>query len=239
MSKKSRNLKRYISLLLAILLLFIQEVPAYAEELPALNDRLIQEKEQQKAEEERLLREEELFAPKEAISLSENTPDQDASLSGPSRTEDDILTEEIDTILRMPDLPDRDNPDMLYGEPVETGRNYKTYELPDGTCKTIFTSYPNTYMDGTQEKPIDNTLVSENSLEGETYTNKENDIKITLSAGGNEKSAVTISTEEMKAVLEPEDGDYTKAAVSENALRYNDVYENVDIQYTIQPDGFK
>lgn len=31
----------------------------------------------------------------------------------------------------------------------------------------------------------------------------------------------------------PEGGDYTLSCVGDNAIRYSDVYENVDVQYTI------
>ena len=34
-------------------------------------------------------------------------------------------------------------------------------------------------------------------------------------------------------------GNFSKESVSENAIRYNDVYENVDIQYTITNAGVK
>ncbi len=94
-------------------------------------------------------------------------------------------------------------------------------------------------MDGTEEKPIDNTLVSENGVDGAVYVNKENDMEVSLPAGENADHAVTVGIEETCAVLCPEDGNYTKEAVSENAIRYNDVYENVDVQYTVQPNGLK
>ena len=33
----------------------------------------------------------------------------------------------------------------------------------------------------------------------------------------------------MEALLKPLEGDYDKSAVSENAIRYNEVFENIDV----------
>ena len=42
-----------------------------------------------------------------------------------------------------------------------------------------------------------------------------------------------------KVKLELTDGNYTKAAVKENAVRYNDVFDGVDVQYTLNALGMK
>ena len=154
------------------------------------------------------LQKEELFGVKEGMMLSENQTEQDGEIpEAPVKTPRDPGqdTSRGET-LRMPEQDNGENADSVCGTLVETGRNYKTYELPDGTYQTVFTSYSNTYMDGTEEKLIDNTLVSENSVDGEVYVNKENDMEVSLPAGENEDKAVTVGIEETEAVLRPEDG---------------------------------
>ena len=43
----------------------------------------------------------------------------------------------------------------------------------------------------------------------------------------------TISKGSDSLEIIPEGGDYTLSCVGDNAIRYSDVYENVDVQYTI------
>lgn len=237
----NRKCRRILSVLLCVIFIFVQEIPAYAQGIAELATKITVQQEQQAQEKAQEAREEELFGVKEGMMLSGNQTEQDGEIpEAPVKTPGDPGqdTSRGET-LRMPEQDNGENADSVCGTLVETGRNYKTYELPDGTYQTVFTSYSNTYMDGTEEKLIDNTLVSENSVDGEVYVNKENDMEVSLPAGENEDKAVTVGIEETEAVLRPEDGDYTKEAVSNNAIRYNDVYENVDIQYTVQPNGLK
>lgn len=245
-TKKMRSMaKRLSSLILCIILIFTWEMPVLAENLSELDRRLQVQKETEKQEAERAAWEETVFKAKEGITLSQNAPDdrnknENQTITekeqSPEKAEDSVL---YGKSLRMPEADENTSPELLYGEPAETGKNYKTFRLPDGTYKTIFTSYANTYTENGKEKPIDNTLVSENSMSGESYTNKENDIDITFSTKDRKEASVSISGNEIEAVLEPAEGDYGRPAVSENAIRYNGVFENIDIQYTIQPNGMK
>lgn len=258
--KKNRNGKD-CQLFFGIPSFFTQEIPAYAESVPGLYQKILQQREQERKEDERRQLEESIFRVEEGRRLLGNfldeaeepgtgqepgnfgetaAPEQteekeDAFLGIQSETERDIQP----GCLRMPEWDPLENPEVLYGAPVETGRNYKTYLLPEGTYRTIFTAYSNTYMEGGQEKLIDNTLVSGNGTGKDTYTNKESGIDAVFPAGESKERTVTVSGNGVEAALTAADGDYTKAAVSENAIRYNGVYENIDIQYTVQPNGVK
>ena len=44
--------------------------------------------------------------------------------------------------LRLPEADGTEDLQLLYGEPVETGRNYRTYETPEGTYKTSLPPMP-------------------------------------------------------------------------------------------------
>lgn len=234
--RKKTNIFRVVSLLLAVLLVFTQEAPAYAKGLPDLYRRVSEQREQEREEAERLKREEDIFRVKEGRTLSGDFLDgtgETPSAAIPS------LTEIPEGSLRMPEREASELSEEDGGILIETGKNYKTYRLPDGTYRTVFTSCPNTFMEDGQEKAIDNTLVSGNGTEGDIYTNKENSMNAAFPAGGNGERTVTVSGNGVEAALTAEDGDYTKAAVSDNAIRYNGVYENIDIQYTVQPNGVK
>ena len=234
--RKRINIFRAVSLLLAVLLVFTQEAPAYAKGLPDLYRRVSEQRKQEREEAERLKREEDIFRVKEGRTLSGDFLDgtgETPSAAIPS------LTEIPEGSLRMPEREASELSEKDGGILIETGKNYKTYRLPDGTYRTVFTSCPNTFMEDGQEKAIDNTLVSGNGTEGDIYTNKENSMNAAFPAGGNGERTVTVSGNGVEAALTAEDGDYTKAAVSDNAIRYNGVYENIDIQYTVQPNGVK
>ncbi|MBD5542507.1 MAG: hypothetical protein HDR00_15195, partial [Lachnospiraceae bacterium] len=256
---KSRTYKGLLSLFLCFILLFTGEVPAYAQGIAGIKER--QEQARLEKEEETLRQEREaaIFAVQEGITLSSNflkteetftgtetgeTGQEETGESGEDAPAEDLWEtetgfdgEQDGTPLRQPETEALS--EELYGELVETGEYYKTYRLPDGTYKTLFTAYSNTYEENGEEKPIDNTLVSGNGAEDGTYTNKANDIDVTFYGEESGEAALSVSTEGMEALLKPLEGDYGKAAVSENAIRYNGVFENTDMQYTVEPDGVK
>lgn len=155
-----------------------------------------------------------------------------------------------DITLLAPDLSEEALPYAeKWEEPVETGMYYKTYRNPDGSFRTICTSTPNLYKDEKgEEHPIDNTLIlaeeeeAPASLEEEgVYVNTANSMKIELPAviKPEESRGITIEEEGLRLVMVPAEGDYSHAAAEENAVRYNQVFENIDIQYTIQDTGLK
>ena len=237
--QKKTFVKRVLSLTLAITLFVTWEIPALAESVTDLHicrqtEALAEESMKEAAETEAAI-----FAEKEGVILSGNGMETTGNGVVDS-IEPEIKVDISDTdALRQPDISYEDNPDVFYGEPVDIGKNYRTYRLPDGTYKTIFTTYENTFEKNGVEQVIDNTLIETIDATGEAYTNKANLVDITLPAGSNEETQMTVATEEIEAVMTPVDGNYGKESVSENAIRYNDVYENIDIQYTIQPNGMK
>lgn len=233
--------KRILCVALAALWLFMETVPVYGAELKQFGERIREEREIAAREKEQQQLMEEIFSYEEGITLSQNGIFEE-STKEESRADNplDTTQEEASTlILRQPEFTEEDDPDRLYGEPVEIGKFYRTYQMPDGTYTTVFTSYANTYEENGEEKLIDNTLVSGNDAAGSVYTNKDNDMEVSLPGEDNEEHSVKIEEADTKAVIVPEDGDYTNPAVSENAVRYNNVYQFVDVQYTVQPDGVK
>ncbi len=250
--------KRLFCLVLSALLFITWEVPVLAGNLTELKGRMEEKREQERMEEEKAAWEKSVFAPKEGVTLSGSavfTGTEDGTGSGMEKgdgTEEEAGTGNsggaeiqdgqaapFEAPLRQPEADGEEDLELLYGKPVETGRNYRTYKTPEGTYKTIFTSYANTYMENGEEKPIDNTLVSGNSAEGEAYTNKESDVAITFFAEDTGSAAISVSGNGVEALLKPLEGDYDKSVVSENAIRYNEVFENIDVQYAAEPNGVK
>ncbi len=230
--------KRLLCLALSVVLFATWETPVLAQNLTELKGRLEEKSEQERKAAEEAAWEKSVFAPKEGITLSDNAAKFDNDTENGDSTEN-FRKDAYEAPLRLPEADGMEDLQLLYGEPVETGRNYRTYKTPEGTYKTVFTSYANTYMEDGEEKPIDNTLISGNSAEGEAYTNKESDVAITFLEENTGEASVSVSGNGVEALLKPLEGNYDRSAVLENAIRYNEVFENIDVQYAAEPNGVK
>lgn len=254
--------KRLLCLLLAAALFVSWEQPVLGQGLRELDVRIREQREQERIEELEAVWEESVFASQKGITLSESglwngsgegggmkdAGAGDALGNGPLKNTKDITQETTGDFeaakapaasLRMPEPDAASGMERLYGEPVEVGRNHKTYQTSEGTYKTVFTSHANTYIENGEEKVIDNTLVSGNSAEGKAYTNKESDIDVSFLEKDAKGAGVSVSGNGVEALLKPLEGDYGKGAVSGNAIRYNGVFDRIDVQYAVEPNGVK
>lgn len=101
--------------------------------------------------------------------------------------------------------------------------------------------------DETQSNRMMAANVSEEEVVKETetkevvtaYTNVSNDMEVTLPGEGSDSNGITLSKNDFSVTLYPTEGDYSKAAVKDNAILYNQVYENINIQYTVDTFGVK
>lgn len=140
--------------------------------------------------------------------------------------ETNVVSKEI--LEKKPEL--ENNLQEEQGEKVQVDEHCITYKLDDKTFKKVYSAYPNTYKDEEgNQKEIDNTLVTEN----ESYTNNANDFDITLPKDDiKEEKPITIEKDNKKLELIPTEGDFSHSVVLENAIRYNNVFDGVDYQYT-------
>ncbi len=155
---------------------------------------------------------------------------------------EDSPEEQAEGDLRLPETSDASNEDdERYGEPVVISEHSKIYQTGDQTFKTIYSEIPNTFEDtwGNQ-KEYDNTLtLKEKLLTADYYTNKQSDIEVKLPAAIENGDGVTFEHDGVKVDLIPVEGDYSRSAVKDNAILYNDVYEGIDVQYTVHELGLK
>ena len=68
---------------------------------------------------------------------------------------------------------------------------------------------------------------------GSTYRNENGPMTVLLPEKMSGGRGYTITKGGDSLEIVPEGGDYTLSRVGDNAIRYSDVYENVDVQYTI------
>ena len=152
-------------------------------------------------------------------------------------------------------------PEEPEGELVDYNEYSRTYKTGDKQYTTVYGGYVGTYenKDGDTEL-VDNTLVkpdeadtpaskeaqtvgtvSEKSFAGEkeVYQNKANDYAIILPKQMTEDEGVVIEKGNSKIAIIPLDGDYTNSVVKDNAILYNEVYEDTDVQYTVLDNNIK
>ena len=146
---------------------------------------------------------------------------------------------EIDEDLREPDVAEQTETDE-FGEPVVISEHSKIYQTGDNTFKTVYSEIPNTFKENGKQKEYDNTLVLKEKVIGQDYyTNKQSNIDVKLPSEIKENKGITFEYGKVKVDLIPTEGDYSKSAVKENAILYNDVYDGIDVQYTIHELGLK
>jgi LysM repeat protein len=83
---------------------------------------------------------------------------------------------------------------------------------------------------------IDNTLVTSNKgkQDSKVYQNKANDFTAAFPASLTKGQSIKIAKKSGTSVeLIPSEGDFTKSAVKDNAILYNDVFTGIDYQYTV------
>lgn len=155
---------------------------------------------------------------------------------------EDVPEEQVEGGLRLPETSDSSNEDdERYGDPVVISEHSKIYQTGDKTFKTVYSEIPNTYEDTWgRQKEYDNTLtLKEKLFTADYYINRQSDIEVKLPAEIKSGDGVTFEYDGVKVDLIPVEGDYTRSAVKENAIRYNDVYEGIDVQYTVHELGLK
>lgn len=245
---------RTIALLLVTMLVFEDSGYVFATELSTAAKAYKEEKKTKEKEKAEKKEQEELyetyFGEKPSVTLSGNEDlfhqekDISSSENEPGRS-DEVNGSKDTKAGRAPILEADDTKEKL----VDVGEFDKTYLLENGTYKTVFTSYPNTYDENGVEKIIDNTLikenaatpksVSENTLEdAQIYTNTAGYFDAVVQ-GNEEEMQLQVSRDDTAVQMEASGGDFSRESVSQNAVRYNDVYPNVDIQYTVTNAGMK
>ena len=164
---------------------------------------------------------------------SDDTNDGNDDLNTAPEAEDSTHDEQEQEKLRYPELEQQiDTYEELYGEPVYVAEYERIYQTGELDFLSVFSPVPNTYIseEGLEEL-IDNTLILDS--ESHTFENSSNSMEVEIPAELNINNGISISYEQYTMQLIPLEGTYTKAVASENAIRYNNVFEGIDVQYTV------
>lgn len=178
--------------------------------------------------------------------VAEENVTENSDFNYPSRVlpSDDTSNadEEADDPLRLPDVQNSiSQEEAEYGKPVLVDEYTKVYQTGERNFKTVYSEIPNTFKNALGKKvEYNNTLVlKEKLLTTDYYTAAASDLKVKLPAEKKSAFGVSLEYDDVKVKLTPTEGSYDKSAVKENAVLYNDVFDGIDIQYTVNALGMK
>lgn len=181
-------------------------------------------------------------------SASGTGPEEDNSSSKAEPAAEET-PEEPPVELRAPILREKYDPYAeKYGAPVEVSEYARVFSAPSANLSraargsaarkeyiTVISPVPNTYVDENgQEHAIDNTLVVEDKNGVPTYENAANDLALSLPVEFAPGDGLCVTLDGASMRLVPLEGDFTHPSSLENAVRYNEVFPGVDVQYTAQ-----
>ncbi len=170
------------------------------------------------------------FAEEVSWTLNEKN-DKPSTIKKPS---DEITAEDLRDPLPSVEIKNEDVSGVL----VDVGEYYKTYLDETGTYTSVISNIPNYYTDDKGNiNAYDNTLVEENHLfSSDEITNKASNIDVSFSEKF-DSEGISFEFDDTKISLVPIDGDYSAYSAVDNAIRYNNVYDGIDVQYTVSELG--
>jgi len=172
---------------------------------------------------------------------SEQETTNEIQLNYPDKVENTITSQpKADDNLRLPEVS-ANQPDENIGKLIEKEKYYKTYKTKNGTYKTVYSGVPNYYESFFgAKKDYDNNLVLQDKLIGQDYYKaSSSDIDVKLPTEIKEDKGISFEYNNVKVDMIPLGGDYSKSAVLNNAILYNNVYDGIDVQYTLNELGLR
>lgn len=140
-----------------------------------------------------------------------------------------------------------------YGTLVSYDTDSRTYHVEGDNYVTVVGNDAYTYIDESGIlAEVDNTLIanpiSSFSMWGEvstTYINSANDYtvflpeKLSVPGSTDPGEGITIVSGDYLLTMYPAEGTFTEGLVKDNAIRYNDVFDGIDYQYTVLGNSVK
>ena len=144
--------------------------------------------------------------------------------------------------LRLPYVGEAENQNEAnFGKPIAVDEHTKTYKTGDRHFKTVYSEIPNTYEDAFgKQTEYNNTLVLKEQFFGKNYYEAaSSDVEVKLPAEEKKNTDISFEYNDVKVKLSPLNGNYSKHTTKENAILYNDVFDGIDVQYTLSALGMK
>jgi len=152
---------------------------------------------------------------------------------------------EASTEVREPEEYYTEVIDEPAGDLVQFEDGYRTYEVGEKQYVTIVGGYSGLYKDEDDViRYVDNTLKKKPSLlrsffGGDTYQNSAGACDVKIPQKITSSKGIVMEKEGKTLELIPSEGNFKYSSVSDNAVRYSNVFENVDYQYTLVGNTIK
>jgi len=132
----------------------------------------------------------------------------------------------------------------ISGTKVKVSKYSTTYQTGKNTFKQVISAIPNTYTDSFGKEQQYNNILVKDKANLTSYTSKSSDLKVDLPQKISANDGVSIAennkgADNKKVELIPQGGDFSNSQVLENAIRYNNVFDGIDYQYTVSNIGIK
>ncbi len=152
----------------------------------------------------------------------------------------EIITVSGNTPFREPENFYQQPEAESYGDLVSFDEKSRTYKTGERSYITVIGVDGSTYIDGEGKLcKVDNTLVENpvstfGRVSSKSYVNSANDYTALFNESAKEGDALysCIYGDYILSVI-PMEGSFADGVIKENAIRYNNVFENIDYQYTL------
>lgn len=140
--------------------------------------------------------------------------------------------------LRVPFKEFQTSEPEVNGQLIQVDQFSKTYQTGERTYTTVYDSTPNFYVDENgAEQAYDNSLVLDSGKDA-AFTNASGEIDVRFSTDLAEKG-LTFEYDGIRVGMIPVDGNYDTYLIVDEAVRYNNVYDGIDVQYTVDKQGVR
>ena len=172
------------------------------------------------------------------VSMTESVGDVDSLVLDPSVSVDEInyYAGNTEEELRMPIEQPQETEPEVDGELVEINQYSKIYQTGERTYTAVYGSTPNYFVnDEGEAQEYDNSLTLD-AGKNAAFTNAAGDIDVRLSTDLAAKG-MTFDYNNVKIGLTPVEGNYDTYLVVDDAVRYSNVFDGIDVQYTVGKQG--
>ncbi|MCL2745747.1 MAG: DUF6531 domain-containing protein, partial [Coriobacteriia bacterium] len=149
---------------------------------------------------------------------------------------------ELNPDLRYPlVLEDEVDPELAgLGDPIEVGQFHKTFRVGQDSYRTMITTDPNYfYTSSGTTLTVDTELEPASLLFANDYLNPAAtllDVRLPVDLEEDEDFTASFLSLGQALTLTQADGDFTRPAHLENAVLYNDVFEDVDVEFRTEAE---
>ena len=170
--------------------------------------------------------------------FAEEFKSREIKTNGTAVSAENYASGNMDAPLRMPMKTAPEIEPAVAGRLVDVNQYSKVYQTGSRSFTAVFGSTPNYYLDEDGEaQEYDNSLTLDSGRDS-AFTSAASDLDVRFSTDFSSKG-ITFDYDDVKIRLIPIGGSYDTYLISDNAVRYNNVFDGVDVQYTVDEQSVR